>query len=72
MTQSINQDLQHQLVQAEVFDPITGHLDGVATAECAKQVLQDANTVRVNGVVDPVKTLAKRIVAKQAFHASRN
>jgi hypothetical protein len=72
MTQSNSQDIFIQSVQAEVFDPITGHIDGAATAELQKQVFTDANIVRVNGVVDHAKTLAKRILAKQAFHASRS
>lgn len=73
MTQRLNGlDLFTQQSQIEVFDPVTGHLDALATEECTKAVLHEANTVRVGGVVDLVATLAKRKTAKATFLASRN
>jgi hypothetical protein len=72
MTQSVNQDSFIQSAQLEVYDPVTGHIDAAASAEAARQVLADSNTVRVNGVVDHVQTLAKRKTAKQSFLATRN
>jgi hypothetical protein len=51
---------------------VTGHIDAVATSEATRQVLSDVNTVRVNGAVDHVQTLAKRKTAKTAFLASRS
>jgi hypothetical protein len=72
MTQSVYPDINVQLTQAEVFDPVTGHIDAGLTSEATKAVFADSNTVRVNGVVDHVQTLAKRKTAKQSFLASRS
>jgi len=73
MTQLLNAlDLNTQLAQTEIFDPVTGRIDPVATIECQKQILADSNTVRVNGAVDHIQTLAKRKTAKQSFLASRS
>ena len=73
MTQVLNGlDLNTQLVQVEVYDPKTGHIDAVQTAQATKEVLAEVNTVRVpGGGVDHVATLAKRKTAKATFLASR-
>ncbi len=73
MTQLLNGlDQNTQLAQVEVFDPVTGHIDAVATREATKIILHDQNTVRLpNGTVDFVATLAKRKTAKATFLASR-
>ncbi|HXM97153.1 MAG TPA: hypothetical protein VN982_01625 [Candidatus Dormibacteraeota bacterium] len=76
MTQSTNPDQSpltgHGAVNIEIYDPVTGHIDAVQTAEAAKQVFQDSNIVRNNGVVDHAMTLAKRIAAKAAYVKTRS
>ncbi len=69
MTQRLNGlDLQTQLIQLEVFDSVTGHIDPIATAEATRFVLHNDNTVRLsNGSVDITATLVKRKAAKAAF-----
>ena len=74
MTQLLNGlDLNTQLAQTEVFDPVTGHIDAVLTKEATRIVLAEVNTVRVAGSsqIDAPATLAKRAAAKRAFLASR-
>ena len=72
MTQSLNPDLDVQLAQTEVFDQ-NGRIDPVASAESARLVLAEINTVRIAGSsqIDAPATKVKRVAAKRAFLASR-
>ncbi len=75
MTQLQNpqgQDPFTQLVQAEVYDPVTGHIDAVATMEAQRVIFADSNIVRTaSGAVDHSATLSKRISAKRVYLATR-
>jgi hypothetical protein len=71
MTQSISTDPNQ--FQTDVFDPVTGHVDPILSAESARIVLSEVNTVRVAGTstIDVSATQAKRALAKKAFLTSR-
>ena len=75
MTQLQNpqgQDPFTQSVQAEVYDPVTGHIDAVATLEAQRFIFDNSNIVRTaNGSVDHSATLNKRIAAKRTYLATR-